>query len=154
MLQTHTPSVEHAAVVAGRASIERLQAALLKMPPLVMEKKHHFAKGLYARELHIPKGCCLVGRIHLQEQINFILKGDITVFTEGGKKRYKAGDTVVSGAGAKRAGFAHEDTIWTTVLATDLTDPDEIYEKLTAMGFDEFEALVNQKSIAGGEHGV
>jgi ABC-type hemin transport system ATPase subunit len=29
--------------------------------------KHHFADGIYAREMHIPKGHVIVGKIHRHE---------------------------------------------------------------------------------------
>ena len=35
---------------------------MLKGDTVELEVKHHFSDGLYARELFIPAGVCLVGR--------------------------------------------------------------------------------------------
>lgn len=103
--------------------------------------QHHFARGVYARELFIPKGTVLVGKIHKYSQINVVAKGDISVLTEEGIKRVRAGTTIVSGPGIKRAGYAHEDTIWLTIHGTNETDLDRLEDELIAGSFEEFDAL-------------
>lgn len=123
----------------ARDLIMRLQNALLAMPQPEMPTFHHFADGLYGRELHIPKGVCLVGRVHMKAQLNILLKGDMSVFSEDGMKRMKAPCVFVSSKGVKRAGYAHEDSIWVTVLATDKKDEQEIFDTLTALDYDEYE---------------
>src|SRR5574340_659286 len=40
---------------------------------------HHFTDGVYAREMHIPAGHVVVGKIHRHEHLNFISKGRATV---------------------------------------------------------------------------
>ena len=37
---------------------------MLKGDTVELETKHHFSDGLYARELFIPAGVCLVGALH------------------------------------------------------------------------------------------
>lgn len=132
-------------------NIARLQSALEAMPEHVeFEKRHFFAQGVYARELTIPKGVCLVGRMHTQSQINIISKGDISVLTGAEVVRIKAPFTLVTPPGVKRAGFAHEETVWTTILGTEETDPERIYELLTLNGPTENELLEN----IGGSDGL
>ncbi len=103
--------------------------------------KHHFARGVYVRELFIPKGTALVGKIHKYSQVNIVSKGDISVLTEDGIKRVQAGATIVSCAGIKRAGYAHEDTIWVTIHGTHETDVDRLEDELIAESFDEYDAF-------------
>ena len=86
--------------------------------------KHYWINGVYAREMLIPKGSCLVGKMHAHDQIIVIPKGDISVMTEDGMIRVKAPYTGVSKAGVKRAGYAHEDTIFMTFHA----NPDDCRE--------------------------
>jgi hypothetical protein len=105
---------------------------------------HHFAKGLYAREMLIPKNTILTGRIHKFEQINMLMKGDISVFTPDGVKRLQAPFTLVTPAGTQRAGYAHEDTIWTTIIATDETDIDKVEDALTVCTYDEYLSYCKQ----------
>jgi hypothetical protein len=102
-----------------------------------LETHHHFAPGQYARELHIPQGMLLTGKIHKHAHLNIISKGDITVWTEDGMKRIKAPATIVSKPGMKRVGYAHEDTVWTTIHATNETDLVKLEEELIAKDFSE-----------------
>ena len=98
---------------------------------------HYFAKGLYAREIFIPKGTLLTGKIHRTEHLNIISKGDISVVTEEGTKRITAPFTMIAKPGTKRVGYAHEDTVWTTVHATDETDLEKIELELIAADYGE-----------------
>lgn len=78
--------------------------------------KHSFADGMYVREIFIPKGTVVVGKIHRHSHPNFLLKGEVTVITEGGgRERLKAPLSMISPAATKRVVFAHEDTVWVTV---------------------------------------
>jgi hypothetical protein len=56
-----------------------------------MEVKHTFLDGVYMRELFIPKGTLLVGKPHKLACVNVVSKGDISVLTESGSARVKAG---------------------------------------------------------------
>ena len=97
---------------------------------------HYFAPGIYARELHIPAGMTLTGKIHKYPQLNILSKGKISVLTEDGVKEVEAPFTVVSPAGTKRIAYAHTDCVWTTILNTDETDP-EVIEKLFTTDSEE-----------------
>lgn len=72
----------------------------------------------YAREILLRKGSLVIGKIHRHQHLNIISKGKVTVFTEFGKKELEAPCTFVSEVGLKRAVYAHEDTIWTTIHLT------------------------------------
>ena len=50
--------------VALQSNIYKAQNVMLSMPQAETETKHHFADGIYARELFIPAGVCLVGALH------------------------------------------------------------------------------------------
>ena len=87
--------------------------------------KHYFAPidekygcCTYAREILLPKGTLVIGKIHRHQHLNIISKGKVTVFTEFGKKELEAPCTFVSEVGLKRAVYTHEETIWTTIHLT------------------------------------
>ncbi len=124
-----------------REKLAKLEAVLFAGPTIELPVKHHFSRGVYARELFIPKGTVLVGKIHKFSQIHMVLKGDISVLTEDGVKRVQAGATIVSPAGMKRAGYAHEDTIWMTVHGTHETDLQRLEDELIAASFDDYDAF-------------
>ena len=131
-----------------RDNIQRLEDEMLKHEQVEIETTHYFCDGMYARSILIPKGVTLTGKIHKTEHMNVISKGDITVRTEDGEKRLKAGDLVISKPGTKRAGYAHEDTIWTTFHATSETN----IEKLEALlVVDTHEELEYSKTKIEGE---
>jgi hypothetical protein len=102
--------------------------------------RHWFAPGMYCRELKIPAGACLTGKIHREAHINIISQGDISVLTEHGIKRFVAPCVLISSVGIKRVGFAHTDTTWITVHAnpTDETDLEKLEARFIA---PDFEAL-------------
>lgn len=122
-----------------REKLARLEAALFAGSPIELPVKHHFSRGVYARELLIPKGTVLVGKIHKFSQINVVLEGDISVLTESGVQRVKAGATIVSDGGIKRAGYAHEDTRWLTIHGTHETDIERLEAELIAASFEEYD---------------
>lgn len=106
-----------------------------------MPLSHSFIPGGYARELTIPAGTLIVGKIHLHPCFNFVLRGEITVLTEDGVKTISAPAAFASEAGVKRVGLAHTDTVWTTVHPTSETDLEALEKELTVDTFEEYEAL-------------
>lgn len=129
-----------------REKILAFEAGLMAMPgSFVGEHElfpvvHRFADGMYIRELFIPKGGCITGKIHRHSHPSFLMKGDISIVSEsGGVQRLKAPCVVIAPPGTKRIGYAHEDTVWVTVHATEETDVEKIENELTAPNFEEFE---------------
>ena len=127
-----------------RAAISSLEAAVGKLPQIEFSLKHTFTTGVYCREIFIPKGSVIVGKIHRHDHLNFISKGDVTVLTKDGLRRIKGPCTMVSSAGTKRALYAHADTIWTTIHANPTNETD--IEKLEAYIVAEtYEALEHEQ---------
>lgn len=143
-----------------RKKILELEAMLLQMPPatpgtfgrIEMPVTHHFAPGVYMRELFIPKGTLLTGKIHRTEHLNILAQGEIVVITEDGPKRLKASTVIKSQPGIKRVGYALEDSVWITVHHNldECRDPDLIEERLTARTFEEIPELAQREQIEGG----
>lgn len=109
-----------------REQINRLEGVLKTLPQLEIPTNHYTVQGLYAREIFIPAGTLLTGKVHKAEHLNIVSQGEILVWTEGGMRRIKAPCVLPSYAGAKRVGLALADTVWVTIHATDKTDPAEI----------------------------
>lgn len=109
---------------------------------------HHFAPGLYAREIFIPAGVLIVGKIHRHAHVNTISRGRVVVATEFGLNELVAPVTFVSQPGTKRAVLAHEDTIWTTYHPTDETDLAKIEEYVIAPSYEALEAPATQEVLS------
>lgn len=110
--------------------------------PIEIVPVHYFAPGLYAREILIPKGTLATSKIHLFEHIDIISKGEISVLTDEGMKRIKAPATFVSKPGLKRIGYAHEDTVWVSIIACNETDPEKAEKLLVVDTQEEFQAAI------------
>lgn len=125
-----------------RSKIERLESAIESdLPALDLPVTHRFSRGVYARELFIPKGTVLTGRIHKYSQINVLVMGDISVLTEQGIQRVRPPFVVESPPGTKRVAYAHEDTIWLTICGTDTTDTELLEDELTTRTYAEYDAF-------------
>lgn len=81
--------------------------------------KHHFAPGIYVREIWMPSGPLILGQRHLTDHLNIITQGKVLVRAEGELRLIHAiGPVPVtfrSGAGVRKALFILEDTTWMTV---------------------------------------
>jgi hypothetical protein len=96
--------------------------------------------GTYARQMLIPKGTLIIGKIHRHEHLNFIMKGKVAVSTEFGTKHFEAPHVFVSEVGLKRAVYAEEDTIWVTVHQTKFTGEENLAsmeDELIAPSYDD-----------------
>lgn len=111
--------------------------------------KHSFADGVYVREIFIPAGAILTGKIHKHSHPNFLMVGKVEVFTEeDGLQILEAPLSMISKAGTKRVVRAITDTIWITVHVTNETDLDKIEDYVIAKSFDDLK-LFNENKVRG-----
>jgi hypothetical protein len=108
-----------------REKIGMLEAEMLKLPQVHIPVKHYFAEGIYAREILIPKGTLVTGRLHRHESIDVVSRGEMSVVNDKGEAgRIVAPCTRFSPPGVKKAGFAIEDTLWTSIHANPTNERD------------------------------
>lgn len=100
-----------------RTQIENLEAHMLTLPQVPCPIREFHAPGVYGREIFIPKGTLITGKIHLEDDINVMVSGDISVLTPHGMRRIQGYNTFVAKAGVKKLGYAWEDTVWITFHA-------------------------------------
>ena len=117
------------------AAEDILKASFPQIGPEVI---HHFSPGIYAREMRIPKGTVLTGKIHKTEHL-CILNGDIEIASQDGKGRFTGYLTFLSKSGVKRIGYAHEDTVFTTIHAIEGTDISALEAALVVDTFEQYE---------------
>lgn len=98
--------------------------------------EHLLCDGMYSRKLFIPKGTLLIGKIHRKDCINVVASGDISILTERGTYRARAGDTAASPAGTMKVGYAHEDTVFLNVFRTNLTRVADIENEIACTSFE------------------
>jgi len=112
-----------------REQLRALEDELRKHPPADIPVTHYFADGIYGREVFIPAGTVLTGKVHRFSTLNFLMKGEIEVTTPEGMRRLRAPAIFASPAGCKKAGYAHTDVIWVNVHPTKLKDVASIESK-------------------------
>ncbi len=114
-----------------REKVNRLEDALRSVPQVDCPIRHHFAPGIYAREITIPKGTVLTGAVHKQESLVVLSAGRLRLVVDGGTVEISAPHTMTCKPGAKNAALALEDSVWTNFFATDETDTDKLVGILT-----------------------
>lgn len=109
---------------------------------------HKFTDGIYVREIFIPAGTYIVGKIHKHEHPNFLMSGTVEVVTEsGGCERLVGPLSMISPAGTKRALRAITDLVWITVHhnPSNTQDLDELEEIVIADSYEEYQQFINKK---------
>jgi hypothetical protein len=106
--------------------------------------------GTYARQMFIPKDTLIIGKIHRHQHLNFIMQGEVRVFTEFGTKEYKAPCVFISEIGLKRSVYAVEDTIWVTVHQTKHLGEknlSKMEEEVIALNYEELGLIASTREL-------
>tara|TARA_R100000541_G_scaffold25943_1_gene35510 strand:- start:1841 stop:2311 length:471 start_codon:yes stop_codon:yes gene_type:complete len=134
-LETTIKNLDHDGVIIGDS----------KTCPL----KHSFSDGIYVREISIPAGMIIVGKIHKHDHPNFLLKGNVVVITEkDGIEELTGPCSMISKPGTKRALYAKTDLVWTTVHLnpTNTQDLVELEKEIIADSFEDYELFIELKN--------
>jgi hypothetical protein len=124
------------------AAVRELEDVLLTLPQVDFNLSHVIHAGMCARTMMIPAGVALTGALTNIDN-TCIVCGDITVTTDDGPKRLTGYHVLPAKLGAKRAGFAHADTWWTTIHRTDLVSISDIEDEMT----DESAGLGSRRQL-------
>ena len=117
----------------SRDLIGSLVGAVSKLAPVDCPLVHRFSSGVYIRQITIPAGTCIVGKIHATKHFNIILSGHCFVIqSDGVKIDVNGAYTYESDAGVQKCVYALTDTIWQTIHVTKLTNLDEIEREIIA----------------------
>jgi hypothetical protein len=132
---------------AVQQKLDALQAELGQLPQEDLPVRNVFAGGCYARELFIPKGTILIGKLHLSEHLNICSQGDLTFLTPDGPKRVRAPAMFAAPPGTKKMAYANEDTIWINVHPAIHEDPEMIVSALTLDTYAEYDRALSYNSL-------
>ena len=160
-----TPSANTLELVSFRENITKIQSSLLQsiadgvIPDTLGEctVKHCFTPQdetfgcyTYAREMTIPKDTVIIGKLHRHKHLNIISQGSVMVATEHGNKHYTAPCTFISEVGTKRAVYAEEGTIWTTIHTVSYgseEDLDKIEAEVIAPSYEDLNLISTVKEL-------
>ena len=137
--------------LALRSKIDALEDSMRQheecVGPEAFELNHFFTNNdLYAREMIIPKGAIVIGKIKKEEHISVISAGLVTEMTEAGIQHIRAPYTMVSLPGTKRVVIAHEDTVWTTIHISKEKDIDKMVDAIAVDSHEAYHALMEDLS--------
>lgn len=111
-------------------AVRALERTLADLPQVDLQTQHLVHGGMYARTIFIPAGTVLTGALTKQDNVCVVF-GDITVTTDEGTQRLTGFHVLPAKAGAKRAGIAHGDTWWTTLMTTEHVEVADIEQQMT-----------------------
>jgi hypothetical protein len=133
-----------------RSKIVGLEGVMREMPQLAIPIKHHFAPGIYLREMHMPKGSIVVGKIHKTEHLCILSKGTVVVVDEDGRRTLTAPAVIHAMPGVKRALHALEDVVWTNHHhnPNDERDENKIDDIFVVDTFEQFLSFMEAKCLS------
>ena len=124
-----------------------LENVMRDMEQLELETIHHFAPGVYARELRVPAGSVITGAVHRTEHLNICAVGHLTVVNGDDKRDIRGPYIFTSPPGTKRAAVVHEDTVWITIHATNETNIDKLESVLVTNDPKELKAMIESTKL-------
>lgn len=134
------------------AKIDALEAAIRAQPAtsLRWEISHHFAPGIYAREMRVPAGAVITSKVHKFENLSILSKGRMALYLDDGTVReVSAGFHIVAPAGSRRVAFVLEDAIWTCMHNTDERDLEKIEAHFIAATPADYRQFLQQQNPEG-----
>jgi quercetin dioxygenase-like cupin family protein len=133
-----------------RSRIQQFEDELLKHDQVDIPVAQFFSHGVYLRQITIPAGCLLTGKIHTHPCLSIVISGEMEVITDEGPKHVVGPIIYESPAGVKRAGKAITDCVWLTVhpYAGPERSPEQMAELLTVNTFAELLEHRHQEKIS------
>ena len=116
--------------VSSRASIERLQAEVSKLPQYEPLTRHHFHGGMYCREVWRDAEVLVVGKVHRKEHYYVVASGTLVITTDEGVQRLTGPALLKSMPGTKRAVYSETASLCMTFHRTDATTVEEAEAEL------------------------
>ena len=128
--------------------VETLENAMLASDDVRIAKgnsdmfplKHSFSEGVYIREMFMPQGGLVIGKLYKISHTWFLLSGELEVATDEGNEYYIGPCYVNAPEGTKRVLHAVSDVIFVNVYPNpeNIIDTDKLEEILTCSSYKEY----------------
>jgi quercetin dioxygenase-like cupin family protein len=92
--------------------------------------QHHFSAGVYAKQMHLPKGFTALSHSHAFDHLSLLAKGKVIVRTDKSVATYSAPFCITIEKNTHHSIEAIDDTVWFCIHATEETDPTKVGEVL------------------------
>lgn len=144
------------AAPCGLPAPHRRMAALAagisaELPLIECPVRHHFSRGVYGREMFIPAGTVVVGKIHKYENMLVMTQGVAHLVDDDGEPRVVQAPMVcVSPPGVQRAVYAVTDCIFISIHGTEKKNVNEIESEFIASDALEYQRFLLEDSTVEG----
>ena len=92
---------------------------------------HHFSEGLYAKEMHLPKGSMACQHKHTYDHLSILAQGKVKVlFDDDLVKEYTAPACINITKNINHVIVALEDSVWFCIHQTEETDVNKVDQVL------------------------
>jgi quercetin dioxygenase-like cupin family protein len=91
---------------------------------------HFFSDGLYAKQMHLPKGHLATSHVHNYSHLSILAQGEVHVRVDGEVSHYLAPACIEIKANATHEILALQDVVWYCVHHTDEKDIKKVDEVL------------------------
>ena len=95
---------------------------------------HHFSSGVYAKQMHLPKGFTALSHAHVFDHLSILAAGKVIVKTDDTTRVYESPACITIEKNTNHSIEALEDTVWFCIHATDETDVNKVDEVLIHNG--------------------
>lgn len=117
--------------------VTSLLGAVSDFPLIKCEENHFFGPSLYIKQVTMPAGAVIVGKVHRVEHMCVMLTGRMILVTEDGEKKELCAPATFVGKPGRKVAYILEDVVFQNIYATDETD----VEKLENMFVDNSQSL-------------
>ncbi|MDH5182278.1 MAG: hypothetical protein OEX12_00175 [Gammaproteobacteria bacterium] len=135
--------------VPVKERIESLERYLCTLPQQEAPVEELWGKDVYVRELIIPAGSFVIGRIHKYDHVSIMIEGELLMWTEFDETIHLSGyNKVIAKAGIKRVGYVLQETKWIT--AHGVTETDNFknpVEALTVATYGEYSTFKDAEMV-------
>jgi len=123
-----------------RDKISRFEDAIKQQPQVEDQTvlKHFFLDGLYMRQITIPAGVMLTGKIHRHHTTNFITRGKVAIYSEFDEQVITAPHVYISEPGTKKACLTLEQT---TIINGHMTHETDLEKLELLFTMDDYPQL-------------
>ena len=108
--------------------------------------KHSFADGVYIRQMDMPQDHLIIGAVHKDLHVWFLLKGNLTIATKDSVEDFEAPCYVVANPGTQRLIYANEDSIFVNIHKnpSELRDIRKLEEEFCCINMNEYNKQLKQ----------
>ena len=120
--------------------VSNLLGTVNDIPLVECTERHYFGPSLYIKEVTMPAGALIVGKVHKVEHMCIMLTGRMILVQEDGTRTELVAPATFVAKPGRKVAYIIETTIFQNIYSTDETD----VEKLENMFVDNSKNLLEE----------